>query len=552
MSSVDPGSGRPFRQVICIGLDGATFDVIDPMIAAGRLPNLAKLMENGTRSRLASTVPPLTAPAWVSFMTGLNPGRHGVFHFRAMEERTLSTDLVGSWMYRGRTIFDRASKDDLETIAFRVPMTYPAWPINGVMVSGFPTPDPRTNFSHPPELGSNMDPLVKLAPVASMMAGIEDQIDNFEYYIERSTKAILDLMEARRPDFFCYVNSITDWIAHKFWRFSDPAAPGYEPHPMPDGTLLEHFYDRVDESVGRILEAADDDAFVLVLSDHGTGPRTNRRFNTNAWLQEQGLLVRSSGQRGRKAAAGVVAWLKDVAPKKHWLWRKVPDRVRRSTGALRAYGGAIRWESTRAYRVEIDHHVEGINVNLSGREPHGSVAEEDYETVRDEILAAAKDLRDPATGKKVVDRACRRENLYEGPFAGRAPDVVLILNPSVEAGHSAANHTFSEVADSRLERSSATHRPDGIFIASGPGVRSGFDLGDASLVDAPATLLWSLGLELPAEMDGRVPEEAFEPGLFEAHPIRRTAESSTTTSDGAYSDAEEEQVAAHLEDLGYL
>lgn len=543
---------RAFERVVCIGLDGATFDVVDPMIQRGKLPNLARLIDQGVRSNLASTVPPLTAPAWVSFMTGLNPGRHGVFHFRSIENGALGDDLVGSWMFRGNTIFDRASRAGLRVASFRVPMTYPAWQINGVMVSGFPTPDPQTNFSSPPEVGERMDPLVKLTPVSSMMAGLEAQIENFEFYIERSTAVIVDMLKKEQPDLFCYVNSITDWVAHKFWRFSDPGAPGYEPYPTSDGnTLLEHFYALADESLGAILEAAGDDALRVVLSDHGTGPRTNARFNTNAWLAERGLLARDSSQRTHRMAAGAAEWLKDVMPKKHWVWRKLPSSVRRSTGALRAYGGAITWQETRAYRAQIDHHVEGVNVNLEGREPQGCVPGAQFDSVRREVAAAALELRDPVTGAQVIERACLREELYEGEHSSLAPDVILILNPAYEAGHGAVSGVFTRVADSRLGRSSATHRPNGIFVAAGPGVRSGADLGGASLLDVPPTLLWALGLDVPP-MDGEFLARVFERSTLETHPVRHGTDDVEASAGQSYSKEEEEQVAAHLRELGYL
>ncbi len=300
--TTSPTRTRPFRKVFCVGLDGATFDVIDPLIAKGKLPALEKLLASGTRARLASTVPPLSAPAWVSFMTGTNPGRHGVFHFRAMHEGTLGSSLVGSWAYRGRTIFDYASRAGLDVMAFRVPMTYPPWPLQGVMVAGFPTPDPRTNYSSPAEVAERIGPLVKLSPFKAMMANLDAQIDNIDYYLERSTEALVHLAAERNADLFCYVNSATDWIAHKFWRYSDPRAPGYEPRPTDRGTLLESFYEKVDASLGALLEEAADDALVIVLSDHGTGPLTEKRFNTNAWLEELELRQTSMARRG-------VAWI---------------------------------------------------------------------------------------------------------------------------------------------------------------------------------------------------------------------------------------------------
>jgi predicted AlkP superfamily phosphohydrolase/phosphomutase len=545
------GRVAPFPKVVCVGLDGATFDVIDPLVAQGRLPTLAKLLNDGARAKLASVVPPLSAPAWVSFMTGANPGRHGIFHFRAMEEGKLGAGLVGSWSYRGRTIFDLASRAGLRVAAFRVPLTYPPWPLNGVMVSGFPTPDPLHTYSEPPQVGASIGPLLKLGGMRSMVAGFDDQVDNFDFYLDRSTEALTQLM-AGDFDLFCYVNSITDWIAHKFWRYSDSAAPGYEERRLHDASPLEYFYERTDESLAALLDAAPDDALVVVLSDHGTGPRSNRRFNTNAWLAEEGLLVRAGGQRARRLASQGLEWAKDVIPKKYWLWRHSPELVRRSAGTLRAYGGAIEWPRSRTYGVRVDHHVDGVNVNLVGREPRGSVPPPDYEIVRDEVIARARALLDPVTGRRVLEGAYRREELYEGAHAHLAPDVVLVLDPAYEFGLGAERRVFSDVSIARLGRSSATHRRDGILALSGAGVRAGADLGRADLIDVPATLMWSLGLDVPESFDGRVLTDAFDEPLTRAHPVTRAPDGFDDRDGGAYSAEEEEQLAAHLHDMGYM
>jgi predicted AlkP superfamily phosphohydrolase/phosphomutase len=543
---------RPYDKVMCIGLDGATFDVIDPLLKRGRLPTLSRLLETGTRAELRSTVPPLSAPAWVSFMTGMNPGRHGVFHFRSMSRGALGSDLVGSWTYRGRTIFDHASRNDLRVIAFRVPMTYPPWPVNGVMVSGFPTPDPRTNFAAPPEVGERMPPLVKLAPLKSMMAGVEAQIDNFEYFLERSTEALVRMLREEEFDLFCYVNSITDWAAHKFWRYSDPSAPGYEPHPMGEATLLEHFYERADESLGRLLDAVSDPALVIVMSDHGTGPRSPYRFNTNAWLAELGLLTRRNGRPGRGLAAAALQWGKDVVPKKYWLWQHAPKAVRATAQRVQAGGDAIEWSRSQAYGVAIDHHVEGVNVNLAGRERFGCVPESAYDAVRQRVIEASTELVDPVTGAPVIRAAHRREDLYSGAHADAAPDLVLELNEAREAGHAPGQRSLSKVDAPRRERSSATHRPDGILVMNGRGVRNGHDLGRAHLLDVPATVLWALGLELPHDMDGSVLADAFGAELDARSARRAEAGAVEGSEDDGYTREEEEQMTEHLKDLGYV
>lgn len=543
---------RPFPHVVCVGLDGATFDVIDPLVAEGRLPTLGGLLASGTRARLRSTVPPLSAPAWVTFMTGTGPGTHGVFHFRTMERGVLGPDLVGPWAYKGSTVFDHASSAGVDVAAIRVPMTYPAWEVNGVMVSGFPTPDPRRNFSVPEQVGREMPSLFTLGPARSMVASFDAQVENLDHYLDRSTTWLVELLRERPPTLFCYVNSVTDWAAHKFWRFSDPQAPAYEPHPVHGVSPLEYLYERVDASLGAILEAAPEDALVIVLSDHGTGRRSTRRFHPNAWLAELGLVEHPASSRRRRSAAKAVDWASNAIPKKYWLWRHAPRSVRSGAGKLRDFGSAVDLGRSRAYGVHVDHHLAGVNVNLVGREPSGTVPPAEYETLRDRILSAADELVDPTSGRRVIRAANRREELYAGEHVDGMPDVVLQVDEAFEVGHGAGRTALASVERSAPGRSSATHRPDGILVMSGPGVRRGVDLGEAALIDVPETMLWALGLTVPQRMEGRVVTGAFEDEVVSAHPVRREEGEVEPAVVQGYTREEEEEMTAHLEELGYL
>jgi predicted AlkP superfamily phosphohydrolase/phosphomutase len=162
-------------------------------------------------------------------------------------------------------------------------------------------------------------------------------------------------------------------------------------------------------------------------------------------------------------------------------------------------------------------------------------------------------MTDPATGRRLFHAVHKREELYQGAHAHLAPDVVLILDPEEhEFGTgSGKKGVFSRVPASHLGHSSATHRPDGILAMAGPGVRTG-ELEGIQLIDVPATILWALGLEVPDEMDGRVLTEAFWSELAESFPIRHGAAATQESESSAFTAEEEEQMTAHLRDLGYL
>ncbi len=142
------------RRTVIFGLDGATFDVIDPLLAAGRMPALAALIARGVKAPLRSTVPPVSAPAWVTFLTGKHPGKHGVFNFQNLDARRysgFSETLVNSSFFRGTTLLDHVgAAGGIRQLAYRVPMTFPAWDVpNAIVVSGPPVPDRRRAYARP-------------------------------------------------------------------------------------------------------------------------------------------------------------------------------------------------------------------------------------------------------------------------------------------------------------------------------------------------------------------------------------------------------------------
>ena len=151
------------QKLLIIGLDGATFDLALPMIEKGEMPNLGQLLAQGTAANLLSTVPPVTGPAWSSFMTGKDPGGHGVYHFRAIDPTQYdqaNETLVTSRSFQGPTFWDILGEVGHRVAVVTVPVTYPPWPINGVMISGYPCPDTRNNHTYPPEFADQLpDPL---------------------------------------------------------------------------------------------------------------------------------------------------------------------------------------------------------------------------------------------------------------------------------------------------------------------------------------------------------------------------------------------------------
>lgn len=214
----------------------------------------------------------------------------------------------------------------------------------------------------------------------------------------------------------------------------------------------------------------------------------------------------------------------------------------------------IAWSETRAYFVPIYFDVCGVDINVEGRMREGIVAMGDeYEALRDRIITEAQKLRNPDDdGAPVVRMACRREELYDGPYVQDFPDVILVLDPRYVGAPSLASSSLIEPHSQPVR--SGEHRDDGIFIARGPALRQQTALVGLRLLDVPPTLLYLLDIPVPDTFDGQVMREIFVPGHLSAHPIatQQYIPWNETEDDVGYSPEEQSVLAERLRSLGYL
>ena len=186
-------------KVLVIGLDGATFDLIRPWAAAGHLPTLSRLMSQGAGGELRSTIPPMTAPAWTSFITGKNPGKHGLYDWIRRHADDYSVYPVTARHCAEPTLWALLSAAGLRVCVFNVPMTYPPQPVNGLMISGLPAPSVQAGITYPPELLTEIETQVGkylLYPdpgQAYSDAGIDAFIHGLESYVSRLSTPISEL-----------------------------------------------------------------------------------------------------------------------------------------------------------------------------------------------------------------------------------------------------------------------------------------------------------------------------------------------------------------------
>lgn len=558
------------QRVLVIGLDSATFDLIDPWAAAGRLPNLARLMAHGCRGRLASTLQPTTAPAWTTFLTGVNQGRHGLYDFIRRKPGDYNLEVTNAGHVHAPGLLEIASQAGRRVAAVNIPYTFPPRPVNGVVVGGPFAPAVLPELVYP---SAFFPTLQRLAPDYFILPDyaplhpdpLGDYAAKMLQEVELRERVSLHLLEQEAWDFFMVVFMATDEVQHAFWHCMD-AAPQDPASRYRDAIL--HVYQRCDRAIGALIEKftrAGEEPLVFIVSDHGAGPM-RWIINLNRWLAEQGYLQYLPERQGR-AGQWRSAVIKRLARAyRRFLPARLRARLRAGLGARRferikgemeslLLTAVVDWERTQAYALGAGGN---IFLNVQGREPQGCVPPgADYERLRSELAEKLLTLADPLSGASIVRRVHRREDLYHGPFLEQAPDLVIewidygtwgrgrydSLAPLFEA------HNRLEFSELPL---TGSHHPQGILIAHGPGVRCGEVLEGARLVDMAPTLLRLLGAAPAETLDGSLLEGLFEDpaGL----PAPQAGPQQGAQAAGAYqlTPEEEQKIAEHLKSLGYL
>jgi predicted AlkP superfamily phosphohydrolase/phosphomutase len=545
------------RRVLVIGLDGATWDLMTPWIEAGKLPNLAKLQQKGAAGPLASTIHPVTTPAWISFMTGRTQGQHGVYDHVRRRPGSYDIEIVDATKIQSPLIFDYLGAHGMKSVAINIPMTYPPRPIAGALVSGLFASAVGPNITSPPTL---YDRIATVAPDYVVHPDFQpraaDPLGQYRDDLLGSITSRFTVAETLLAEHEWHLGAVvftaTDQVQHAFWHCMGDEASAYE-------SAVFDVYQRIDENLPRLLRFADENTLVLILSDHGGGP-LQAMVNLNRWLADEGWLAfRQSGgvkQRSRlinQAAHAYKTYLPHSV--RAWIRRTLPGPFKQAKEQMESalFGDAIAWEETRVYSLGA---CGSIFVNLRGREPAGLVAPgNEYEALCQEVSERLMTLKTPG-GKPLVKQVLRREELYHGPFLADAPDLIIVWHDYGYWGRARYDQSAPELFETDFHWDfgvlpiSGTHRPEGILMATGPGVAAGHSITGAKLIDLTPTMMAFLGIPVPRGLDGCVLESIFGPGSLSI--TYDETDAVLEQGDFAFSAEEEAKIKQHLTDLGYL
>jgi predicted AlkP superfamily phosphohydrolase/phosphomutase len=564
-------------KVLVICLDGATWNLLQPWIEAGRLPTFNQFLDEGVSGDLTSVIPPITAPAWASFMTGKNPGKHGIYHFINRGPQAGHQAFVSSASRTGNVLWELLGEAGKRVTVLNVPTTYPPQKVNGVLISDFLTPPGKRDFTYPLSLLDEIEqtfgsyPLhLKTLMFSANLTGsnTERLLRELHHELKYKFDVAHYLLDHYESDFTILHILGTDRIQHELWNFIDPRHPRFDQKlSRRYGDKIIEYFARVDAEIKRLVDRFNDEATTFIISDHGFGP-VHKAIDLNVWLLEQGYIQIKANARSRlkhrlwkmgltnevmarlllktffKYGAGMVDKVSDET-----IFKSIRFLAQRGQNTPLFSLDDVDWSRTKAYALV---GMGAVNVNLEGREPTGSVKPgSSYQTLKEEIADRLKELIDPETGDRVNGQVFIREQIYHGPYLDQSPDIMFLPNDTGYVAGSMMGFTANKaIVDNPAWP--GHHRLRGIFLAKGKHVQKGKRLDQAGIIDLAPTLLYLMGSPIPRDMDGRVLAPMFEESFVSSRTIQYREEEHRPEPTAPCSPDEEQQVIERLKDLGYL
>lgn len=530
-------------KAVVIGLDGATFDIIDPMIAEGRLPVLKQLIESGVSGRLRSTLHPNSFPGWASCTTGTSEGMHGVYSPFIKESGQYAFRAMNATDIRTKTIWELLSERGRRVGVINVPTTYPTVPVEGFLVTGMLTPTLESQFTHPPQLREELltaVPDYQIEPRRNSAKA--EKVAGFRACMEARKRAIDFLLQKNEWDFLMVVYSLLDRTQHDFWEDYDPEHHRHNPE-SPYREFIPEMYERADQAVGQLLQHIPTGTPIFICSDHGFSASLYE-VRINEWLRKHGYLYYRDGLawKARKKLSELRNRVEErIAPPAGW-----DNALDKKAVRARAVFEEIDWSRTRAFFGQ----DRGIWLNLRGREAEGQVEPEQAPALLAELRRELLKLRSPLDGEALFERVLTRDEAFSGRYAESLPDLLPIMRDSRFVpleGRSPGGIIIPSTT------TSGAHSPYGIFIAAGDGIRAGEQITGAHLRDIAPTALFAMNEALTEDMDGRVLTEVFTAEGLAQRSLHRTGSSYKDSSGtGSYEDDEQDEIQERMRALGYI
>jgi len=500
-------------RVVIIGVDGATPDLLELWMKEGKLPHLQKIKQDGIYGSLKSTMPPFSAPAWTSIVTGCSPGKHGIYGFETTS--SLESHLITSSSRKAPALWNYLTSIGLNSIIVNVPNTYPPEKINGVMITGLLTPSEESNFTYPKTI---KDRLTKedLGIFELEQLWIDDFPRSYmaKYAPEKLLDHIIDQM-------ISHVNVTINLMKEKDWDLTMVVIRGTDTaqHFLYNRKeLLLRCYQKVDELISTMIENFSDAVF-FVVSDHGFEKIKAILYPDNV-LYNAGLLVPKQNLSQNPTSlfshliSKIIKTVLQVIPLKTIKKIKFIKKILFSSSSNQKL---INFSKTKAFSIADGR---GIRICQKGSFPEGIVAPDEYTSLCKEIQTLFENLRHQDTKEHLVEKIYRWNEIY-GEKAKYPPDLIIDVKKGVTAAEwIRTSNVLSEWKKTKKQILPVAFRDDsagrsgdhakyGVFFAYGNNIKSNVSIKNANVMDVLPTVFTALGLPVPSSVDGKVHDYIF-------------------------------------------
>jgi predicted AlkP superfamily phosphohydrolase/phosphomutase len=496
-------------KILVVGLDGGTLDLMTPWMNQGLLPTFDKLRKTGTHGPLQSTIPPYSAPAWVSISTGTNPGSHGIYDF--FHTDTLTKTIVTTHNRNTPALWTYLTAYHKKSIIVNVPITYPPEPIHGIMISGLLTPSEHSTYTHPTTIKNDLTP-EKLGHYEFEQAGADDvpkylaarynpqTLINMTNTSTQSHATVTSNLIKTNPDWdlaMVVFRGIDD-VQHLLWH-------------KPDALLT--CYQQTDTCLNHLQHTAGPDTTTIIISDHGFG-NAHKYLYPNNLLYNTGLLTTKTNPHTTNSGLAMTIYQKYS----HALYFLVPLRRLMRTTLIQHLiptneTSNVDYDHTQAVYPSICSG--GIRITTKN-----TLTPQAYEHLRDTLITLFTTIKDPDTNKPIVTNAYRYEDIY-GPDAVNGPlDIILEMEsgyglqssmrplPATPTTTDKVPKPLGIMASPAPDEWNGDHRRNGIFFIAGPGIKPGQHV-TPSVLDIVPTILAAMNLPIPEPVEGSVITDAF-------------------------------------------
>jgi predicted AlkP superfamily phosphohydrolase/phosphomutase len=556
------------KKTLFIGIDAACWEYLNPLLEAGRLPTVQKLMEKGSWGVLDSTLPAQTPTAWSSIITGKNPGKHGIFDFLLRLPNGQSFITANANHRLGTTFWKLLNDQGIRVGLVDIPFTYPIDPLDGFLVCGFGTPDTTKDIVYPEhEIKWIMDNFEGFSPFVDPLL------------LRKGSPEEIFEAERRQQSYFVEIAIQLSKRHHIQVLAINLLFPDHANHKMPSMEQVEKAICLSDADLGRIIREFEPDN-IMLFSDHGSR-RVKGDFLLHAWLRDRGYCLQIS--RAPKERIDALNWaLKRWTQKRGWsgssekILRNIANRL---LLWLPGNGSSVQWrfldqQVPYAYEhVFLDEEIDMyksqvllgssysglLHFNDNGFKKQVNLSSMDKMERLTEISEELSEITDPETGRHLLAGVFRSEALYNGPANQLAPDLILDIYDSPwnilstfrrgYLGESIRNKYFAENYSDF-----GHHSKLGVFVFSGQDFKSESDEFHGHVMDLPATLLYLYDVPIPSDFDGTVLTSVINSEFLEQHAIKNQP----GDKDDIYiineilSKEEEIKLSEHLQALGYL